>query len=166
MLLWCVFTWPEDVRLALMQNYLSMPAGECGMLVGILPEMMKKCEELGVWVTHAFRYTDFMATHSAVNSDGSHSPQMSFLVTDLQERLEQVAADAEEATTQLLAVHVPGVRNTGADNLSRGKANIALFLKELAEGSELQPIEIRFPERAFNLMREVMQYPQGVRGSQ
>ena len=41
---------PEDIRKALMENQLSMPAEECGMLLGILPEMIKKCWELGAWV--------------------------------------------------------------------------------------------------------------------
>ena len=114
---------------------------------------------------HAICYTDSVATRSSVNSDSSDSPQMSYLVGNLREGMERVAAAAVEKTTQLLAVHAPGVRNVGADRLSRGREETTKFFSELAAGSNLPQVEVQFPEHEFVIMREAMHYPQGNKGN-
>ena len=101
-----------------MENQLSMPAGKCGMLAGILTAMLRKCIELDAFVSHAFTFTDSIATKSTVNHDGSPSPQLTFLITWLTKRLQELAKETGTRTVQLLAVHVAGVRNVGADRLS------------------------------------------------
>jgi hypothetical protein len=49
------------------------------------------------------------------------------------------------------------VRNVGADRLSRGEAQRAAFFTALsALGSELQTLEVPFPDGALALMRAAM----------
>ena len=108
-----------------MENRLSMPAGECGMLAGILTAMLQKCIELDAFGSHVFTFTftDSTATKSTVNRDRSPSPQLTFLITCLTTKLQEqeLAKETGTRTVQLLAVHVAGVRNVGADCLSRAR---------------------------------------------
>ena len=53
---------------------------------------------------------------------------------------------------QLLAVHVPGVRNCAADRLSRIAA-AAGMLREIREMAHFTPVEVTFPARGLILLR-------------
>ncbi len=85
-------------------------------------------------LTHVVAFTDSDATRSAVHGNASGSSQLNFLVQDLFETLDGQAD--EEAIVQLLAVHVPGVRNCAADRNSR-IAEAGGVLQEVAESSRL-----------------------------
>jgi hypothetical protein len=157
--LWCGFEWPADIRDALQRNLLSMPAGELSMLVGVVPPLIAACESMAARVTHLICMTDSVATRATVNHDGSPSPQLNFLVTDLTEALRRLASLSGAPVPQLLGVHVPGVRNGAADGLSRGEATRAAVLASLRAHSSLHPVEVPFPARVFDLMRAAMTIP-------
>jgi len=103
--------------------------------------------------------TDIIATRAAVNHDSSPSPQLNFLITDLTDSLRRFASFSGAPVPQLLAVHVPGVRNGAADGLSRGKAKRSAVLADLLANSNLHPVEIPFPDRVFSLMRMAITIP-------
>lgn len=105
--------WPEPLRLALMENEISMPAGE---LFGLIVMALALIEHLGS-VTHLVMFTDSMATAAAVNTDASSSEQMNHLMRCFTPRIGAV---------QLLAIHIPGVKNGISDGLSRGEADAVL----------------------------------------
>jgi hypothetical protein len=103
-------------------------------LASLLPAFIEKVARLGMTLTHVVAFTDSDATRSAVHGNASGSSQLNFLVQDLFETLDGQAD--EEAIVQLLAVHVPGVRNCAADRNSR-IAEAGGVLQEVAESSRL-----------------------------
>jgi hypothetical protein len=124
--------WSEDIGASLRADKLSMPAGELGTSASLLPAFIKTAAKLGMTLTHVVAFTDSNATKTAVNGNAFGSLQLNFLVQDLFETLDGEAD--REATVQLLAVHVPGMRNCKADCLSR-IAEAGWVLQEVAEST-------------------------------
>ena len=124
--------WSEDIGASLRADKLSMPAGELGTSANLLPAFIKTAAKLGMTLTHVVAFTDSDAIRSTFNVIASGSPQLNFLVQDLFEMLDGQADG--EATIQLLAVHVPGVRNCAADRL-RCIAKAGVLLQEVAEST-------------------------------
>ena len=69
----------------------------------------------------------------------------------LTKKLQELAKETGTRTVQLLAVHVAGVRNVGADRLSRGEGGRREFFAALKADSRLLLIEVEFPPEAFAL---------------
>ena len=113
LMLHLAWPWPDDIRSQLQDNVLSMPAGE-GIGVVVLADAVLR--ELG-GVTHLIAFSDSSPVVAMLNSDNSGSPQLNFLMKWLIEA---------HPTVQTLGIHQRGVRNTAADDLSRGRAERVL----------------------------------------
>ena len=137
-------TWPEDIRKALVENIISMPAGELFGLVVIALAVIKRLDN----VTHVVLFTDSDAAAIAINRNSSSSKQMDFLLQKLQDNL---------VTVQLLAVHIPGIRNGVSDDLSREGTEKAKAEATKA-GFELE--ELPVPEHQIDWMRDAAKLPQ------
>ena len=137
-------TWPEDIRQDLIDNVISMPAGELFGLVVITLTVIKRLEN----ASHMILYTDSDAAAIAINRNSSSSKQMDFLLQKLQQEL---------GTIQLLAVHIPGVRNGVSDDLSRNGTQKA---KAEATKAGFEIEELPVPEQYSDWMREAAKLPQ------
>ena len=106
--------WPADLQTALMQNELSMPAGELFTLVAMAATVSHHV----AGVSHIIGFTDSEATASAINSGASGSPQLQALLLWLYELCPRL---------QLLAIWLPGKENTrsGARGVRSARARAA-----------------------------------------
>jgi len=152
--LWSSALWPEDIGDALRADVLSMPAGELGTLVALVPAFTDAALSLGMVLTHLLCFTDSVATRAAVNQNSSGSPQLNFIVRD---RFQQLDSTSLGRAVQLQAVHVPGVLNCAADNLSRilGVEDVLRRIRE----ARLTPVRVAFPDRGMALLRSAKLQP-------
>jgi hypothetical protein len=138
--------WPADVREALQNNELSMPAGELFALACVVASVSHHVRA----VTHCVVLTDSDATRAAINSDASGSPQLQAILLWLREMCPEL---------QLLAVWLPGVVNTRADGLSRGVAKAGEVVAEAAAAG-WQPCALPLPPHALSHLRTFARIPQ------
>lgn len=139
--------WPEAIIRMLQANTLSMPAGE-GLGAVIFADALI---EALPGVTHLTIFTDSSAVQAAIQSAGSGSPQLNFIVSWLFER---------HPSVQFLAIHQPGVRNTAADGLSRAASDTVLS-EARAAGAHLLPLPVH--QHALDLMHTAATKPQRLR---
>ena len=133
--------WPTDVQQLLMSNALSMAAGEMFTLVATTASMVHHV----AGITHVIGLTDSSATASAINSGSSGSPQMQALLLWLYEMCPDL---------QILAVWLPGVENTRADHLSRGRQRAEAVVAE-AEAAGWQTTQLPLPPHALDRLRAI-----------
>ena len=138
--------WPPDIQAMLVANELSMPAGELFAFAALAATL---CHHVA-GVTHVIGFTDSEATASAVNSGSSGSPQLQALLHWLYELCPGL---------QLLAIWLPGKRNTRSDGLSRGVARSFEVVAE-AEAGGWQPVGLPLPPGAWEVARGVARLPQ------
>ena len=133
--------WPEDVRLLLFDNRLSMPAGELFALAALA---IAVAHTVG-GVTHIIAFTDSSPAASAVNYGASGSPQLQAILTWLFSACPRL---------QLLAIWIPGKENTRSDAFSRG-ASKALEALDEATTAGWDPLVIDPPPFACDLLRAI-----------
>ena len=153
--LWSSQIWPHDIGALLRANVLSMPAGKLGALVALLPAFLDTLLQLGVRASHILCFTDSVATRAAVNFNGSTLPQLNYLARHLTMGLNR---QMEAGGAQLLAIHVPGIRNIAADGLSRATGAQEL-LRDIRSNSPLTPVKVTFQPAAFTLLRDAAHIP-------
>ena len=136
--------WPDDIIRALQQNACSMPAGEGLGAVIFADQLAEVMPEL----THMVIFTDSSAVAAAIQSNGSPSPQMNFIVRWLFDR---------HPTVQFLALHQPGCRNSAADGLSRA-ASATILAEASAAGASL--VHLPPQPHAADLMYQASALPQ------
>ena len=133
--------WPEDLQQSLMSNALSMAAGEMFTFVITTASMAHHVRG----TSHVIGLTDSSATAAAINSGASGSPQMQALLLWLYELCPGL---------QMLAIWLPGVENTRADHLSRGRQRAAAVVAE-AEAVGWQTANLPLPPHAFDRLRAI-----------
>jgi hypothetical protein len=136
--------WPEQIKLALQSNKLSMPAGE-GLGAVIFADALI---EAMVGITHLVIFTDSSCVSEAIQSSSSGSPQLNFVVNWLFQRHPDV---------QFMGIHQPGVRNHASDSLSRS-ASAAVLADARAAGAH--PCCLPLQQHAIDLMFEAESKPQ------
>ena len=133
--------WPEDIRLMLFNNVISMPAGE---LFAIAALAIATTFKVG-GASHIITFTDSAPAASAVNYGASGSPQLQLILRWL-----FIACP----DLQMLAIWIPGKENTRSDALSRGSAK-ALEALEEASAAGWDPLVVDPPPYACDLLRSV-----------
>ena len=136
--------WHADVQRALVEDRLSMPAGEGIGAVVFADALAATLEGL----RHLIIFTDSTAVVAALQSGNSPSPQLNFIVRWLFDRRPQL---------QILALHQPGKRNDGADRLSRS-GSAAVLSEARAVGA--RPCCVGRTSVTDELARAAMQLPQ------
>ena len=136
--------WPDDIKHALQQNSCSMPAGEGLGAVIFADQLADSIPGL----THMVIFTDSSAVAAAIQSNGSPSPQMNFIVRWLFDR---------HPSVQFLALHQPGCRNIASDGLSR-TASATILAEASAAGATL--VHLPPQPHATDLMYQASALPQ------
>ena len=118
--------WHADVQRALVEDRLSMPAGE-GIGAVVFADAIAAALP---GLRYLIIFTDSTAVVAALQSGNSPSPQLNFIVRWLFERRPYL---------QILALHQPGKRNDGADRLSRA-GSAAVLAEAAAIGARTQHV--------------------------
>ena len=133
--------WPEDLRLLLFNNEISMPAGELFALAALAIAVTLKVGG----VSHIIAFTDSAPAASAINYSASGSPQLQLILQWLYQACPRL---------QLLAIWLPGKDNTRSDALSRGSVK-ALEAFDEATAAGWDPLVVDPPPYACDLLRSV-----------
>ena len=144
--------WSQRQQQLFDEGAVSMPMGELYGGVAFLVALLGAYPDTKA----VYWFTDCDAAKAAVNSSASPSPQMNHLLRWLFEKY---------SNTRLLALHIPGKRNWGADGLSRDGvegATVAEVLESAcASGMRLRPLEL--PEERETVFVEAAALPQSAK---
>jgi hypothetical protein len=144
--------WSQRQQQLFDEGAVSMPMGELYGGVAFLVALLEAYPDTKA----VYWFTDCDAAKAAVNSSASPSPQMNHLLRWLFDKYSHV---------RLLALHIPGKRNWGADGLSRDGVEGATVAEVLESASasdmRLRPLEL--PEEREIVFVEAAALPQSTK---